>query len=114
MNMRYIMITCFMAVGSALFAANDYAATYNQEAVGDTVVSTHDYPMGYFEDEQGIKNLTDTTKKKNLAHSSNYTKASRTAANIKYIVIHYTGNDGDTDEANAACAFGEIYGEIVK
>ena len=41
------------------------------------------------------------TKKKNLAHSSNYTKASRTAANIKYIVIHYTGNDGDTDEANA-------------
>jgi hypothetical protein len=40
-----------MAVGSALFAANDYAATYNQEAVGDTVVSTHDYPMGYFEDE---------------------------------------------------------------
>lgn len=69
MNMRYIMITCFMAVGSALFAANDYAATYNQEAVGDTVVSTHDYPMGYFEDEQGIKNLTDTTKKKNLADS---------------------------------------------
>ena len=34
----------------------------------------------------------------NYAHSSNYTSG-RTQP-IKYIVIHYTGNDGDTDEGN--------------
>lgn len=33
-----------------------------------------------------------------LAHSSNYT--AMTGRNIKYIVIHYTGNDGDTAEEN--------------
>lgn len=36
--------------------------------------------------------------KQNLANSSNY---GGTRNSIKYIVIHYTGNDGDTDEANA-------------
>lgn len=36
--------------------------------------------------------------KQNLANPSNYGKIRK---NVKYIVIHYTGNDGDTDEANA-------------
>lgn len=33
-----------------------------------------------------------------LAHSSNYT--AMTSRNIKYIVIHYTANDGDTAQGN--------------
>lgn len=33
-----------------------------------------------------------------LAHSSNYT--AMTGRNIKYIVIHYTANDGDTAQGN--------------
>lgn len=40
------------------------------------------------------------TLKKNLANKNNYGGRRNTAA-IKYIVIHYTGNDGDSDEANA-------------
>ena len=40
------------------------------------------------------------TIKTNLANRQNYGSA-RTAADIKYIVIHYTGNDGDHDEGNA-------------
>lgn len=39
------------------------------------------------------------TLKKNLANKSNY-GAKRDTNNIKYIVIHYTGNNGDTDENN--------------
>lgn len=39
------------------------------------------------------------TIKENLANPNNYGPARNTAA-IKYIVIHYTGNDGDTDENN--------------
>ena len=35
-----------------------------------------------------------------LANRQNYGKA-RTASQIKYIVIHYTANDGDHDEGNA-------------
>ncbi len=38
--------------------------------------------------------------KTNLANRQNYGGA-RTAASIKYIVIHYTANDGDRDEGNA-------------
>ena len=38
--------------------------------------------------------------KENIASSSNFGPA-RDIKNIKYIVIHYTANDGDTDEANA-------------
>lgn len=38
--------------------------------------------------------------KEDLAHSSNY-GSKRSLAKIQYIVIHYTANDGDTDEANA-------------
>lgn len=34
-----------------------------------------------------------------LAHKSNFGKT-RSHSQIKYIVIHYTANDGDTDEAN--------------
>ena len=37
--------------------------------------------------------------KKDLAHTSNY-GSKRSLSDIKYIVIHYTSNDGDTDEAN--------------
>lgn len=40
------------------------------------------------------------TLKTTLAHKSNYGKI-RNTGNIKYLVIHYTANDGDTDEANA-------------
>ena len=38
--------------------------------------------------------------KTNLANRQNYGSA-RSADKIKYIVIHYTGNDGDHDESNA-------------
>jgi N-acetylmuramoyl-L-alanine amidase len=37
--------------------------------------------------------------KTNLAHRGNY-GGSRSLTSIKYIVIHYTANDGDTDENN--------------
>lgn len=37
--------------------------------------------------------------KTNLANKKNY-GSSRSTKNIKYIVIHYTANDGDTDENN--------------
>jgi N-acetylmuramoyl-L-alanine amidase CwlA len=40
------------------------------------------------------------TLKTNLANKSNY-GSKRSTSSIKYIVIHYTGNDGDTDESNA-------------
>lgn len=40
------------------------------------------------------------TIKKNYAHKSNYGE-SRSLSSIEYCVWHYTGNDGDTDEANA-------------
>ena len=39
------------------------------------------------------------TMKKKLANKSNY-GAKRTVDKIKYIVLHYTANDGDTDENN--------------
>lgn len=39
------------------------------------------------------------TLKTNLADKSNY-GSSRSTSSIKYIVWHYTANDGDTDEAN--------------
>jgi N-acetylmuramoyl-L-alanine amidase CwlA len=38
--------------------------------------------------------------KEALAHSSNY-GATRSTSSIKYIVVHYTANDGDHDESNA-------------
>ena len=37
--------------------------------------------------------------KTNLANKANYGR-SRDTSSIKYIVVHYTGNDGDTDENN--------------
>ena len=40
------------------------------------------------------------TLKKCLAHKDNY-GTQRKTSDIKYIVIHYTANDGDTDENNA-------------
>lgn len=40
------------------------------------------------------------TLKTNIANRKNYGN-SRSTSKIKYIVVHYTGNDGDTDEANA-------------
>lgn len=39
-------------------------------------------------------------RKTTPAHKSNH-GVTRPASAIKYIVIHYTGNDGDSDEANA-------------
>lgn len=38
--------------------------------------------------------------KKSIANKNNY-GSRRSTTKIKYIVIHYTGNDGDTDENNA-------------
>ena len=38
--------------------------------------------------------------KKKYANKNNY-GAKRSTSNLKYIVIHYTANDGDTDEGNA-------------
>lgn len=35
------------------------------------------------------------------ANAGNYKKASRTAGDIQYLVIHYTANDGDTAQNNA-------------
>ena len=43
----------------------------------------------------------DLVTRTSLANVSNYKKANRQNSDIKYIVIHYTANDGDTDEANA-------------
>lgn len=40
------------------------------------------------------------TLKVNIANKNNYGGKRNTSA-IKYIVIHYTGNDGDSDESNA-------------
>ena len=40
------------------------------------------------------------TLKKHLSKKSNY-GAKRSTSAIKYIVIHYTANDGDSDESNA-------------
>lgn len=40
------------------------------------------------------------TLKTNIANRANY-GSSRKTSQIKYIVVHYTANDGDTDEANA-------------
>lgn len=39
--------------------------------------------------------------KQNLSNRSNYGSV-RSTDKIKYIVIHYTGNDGDTDEGNGS------------
>lgn len=38
--------------------------------------------------------------KQNLSNRNNY-GGKRSLSKIKYIVIHYTGNDGDSDESNA-------------
>lgn len=40
------------------------------------------------------------TLKTNIANKANYGSKRKTST-IKYIVVHYTANDGDTDEANA-------------
>lgn len=40
------------------------------------------------------------TLKTRLCNKRNYTAANRNIDDIDYIVIHYTGNDGDTDENN--------------
>ena len=37
--------------------------------------------------------------KENLANRANY-GSKRSLSKIKFIVVHYTGNDGDTDENN--------------
>ena len=40
------------------------------------------------------------TYKKNIANKKNY-GYSRSTRNIKWIVVHFTANDGDSDESNA-------------
>ena len=37
--------------------------------------------------------------KPQIANKNNY-GTKRSISNIKYIVVHYTGNDGDSDESN--------------
>lgn len=49
--------------------------------------------------KEGDKQMSNYTLKTNLADKSNY-GSSRSTSSIKYIVWHYTANDGDTDEAN--------------
>lgn len=49
--------------------------------------------------KEGDKQMSNYTLKMNLADKSNY-GSSRSTSSIKYIVWHYTANDGDTDEAN--------------
>lgn len=48
---------------------------------------------------EGDKQMSNYTLKTNFADKSNY-GSSRSTSSIKYIVWHYTANDGDTDEAN--------------
>lgn len=48
---------------------------------------------------KGDKQMSNYTLKTNFADKSNY-GSSRSTSSIKYIVWHYTANDGDTDEAN--------------
>lgn len=47
--------------------------------------------------------------KTNLANRSNY-GASRSTSNIKYLVIHYTANDGDSDENNGKYFHNNVVG----
>ena len=46
------------------------------------------------------------------ADSSNF-YSGRGGNSIKYIVMHYTANDGDTDEGNASCAKPGLMGDIL-
>lgn len=47
--------------------------------------------------------------REHLARSGNY-GGKRTAAQIRYLVIHYTGNDGDTAARNASYYHGTVVG----
>ena len=82
MNMRYLLLMSFMTIGSYMSANNSHIVSEEQVAVNDTVVTTQDYPMGYFEDEQGKKNTLDTLRKKNLADSLDRFDA------FDYIMVH--------------------------
>ena len=42
----------------------------------------------------------DIVTRTSLANVSNYKKANRQNSDIKYIVIHYTANDGDSAKGN--------------
>ena len=50
--------------------------------------------------KEGTAAVAAPTIKTKLANPGNY-GAARSLSAIKYIVMHYTGNDGDSDEANA-------------
>ena len=54
----------------------------------------------YDPEKETIQNKASYVLKTDLANKSNY-GAARQLSSIKYIVWHYTANDGDTDEANA-------------
>lgn len=45
--------------------------------------------------------MSAVVRKQRLAHRSNYGN-SRSTSTIKFIVLHYTANDGDTDEGNGS------------
>ena len=45
--------------------------------------------------------------KQNLARKENY-GSERSTADIKYLVIHYTSNDGDSDESNGKYLLGKL------
>lgn len=47
--------------------------------------------------------------KTNIANSKNY-GSKRSTSDIKYIVIHYTANDGDTDESNGKYFHNNVVG----
>lgn len=46
-----------------------------------------------------VNNMSSYVFKKNIANRNNYGQK-RDVSQIKYIAVHYTGNDGDTDENN--------------
>lgn len=51
------------------------------------------------EEKGQVSNMSSYVFKKNIANRNNYGQK-RDVSQIKYIAVHYTGNDGDTDENN--------------
>lgn len=57
------------------------------------------YDLAKYDSQTEVAKPMGLTIKTNLANKNNY-GGSRNTGTIKYLVIHYTANDGDTDEAN--------------
>lgn len=68
-------------------------AAYGQEFYNELVQKTNN------EEKEQVSNMASYVLKKKIANRNNYGQK-RSTSQIKYIAIHYTGNDGDTDENN--------------